>query len=285
MTVGEPSSANSPRSSKARSRATRRAQFVTAFGVIEVVLPQTCCGEVHRRTQQSRDLARHLEAGSIRARDRRLDDRRPRGAVGRRSQGSRVSLDDASRPSPSRMRMTMVRGPGQTNSARTGTPMPRLTRNVTSTRKRSSSSGTSMSVGALTTVNLANEYGWNHAPCHGSRRLAMMSSGSHFPINVTTPGMDVDAGGLIGTTGTGVGSSPPSSSSRTHTRTPSSNAGTGRQPALPFGLNASPCHRHTNASHSIFAVSSAAPRCGHAPGPICTLPAESRHATNSVVPT
>ena len=43
-------------------------------------------------------------------------------------------------PSPSTMRMTMVRGPGLTNSAITGTPSLPI-RNVTATRKRSSSSG------------------------------------------------------------------------------------------------------------------------------------------------
>ena len=59
-------------------------------------------------------------------------------------------------PSPSTISIVTVRGSGQLNSARTGTPkrFPRV--NVTSTRKRSSAGGQSIG-GAESTRSAANE--------------------------------------------------------------------------------------------------------------------------------
>ncbi len=72
-------------------------------------------------------------------------------------------------PSPSTMRITMVRVSGQLNSARTGTPQVRLSRKVTSTTSTCSFDASS------STTRWLKAYGWNQEPCHGSSRLAITS--------------------------------------------------------------------------------------------------------------
>ncbi|CAO0835271.1 hypothetical protein SMICM17S_02242 [Streptomyces microflavus] len=93
-----------------------------------------------------------------------------------------VSTTDPA-PSPSMMCMTTVRGSGAVNRARTGTTSRPATLKDTSTVNPSSSAGPSAveSAGVPVTVRSTKEYGWNHAPCHGSRRLATTSSGSQRP--------------------------------------------------------------------------------------------------------
>lgn len=183
-------------------------------------------------------------------------------------------------PSPSTIVITTVRGSGQPNSARTGTPSPGPTRKVTSTTNLSSSSLASTG-GADATVRCANEYGWNHEPCHGSRRLATTSPGSHTPTSRVTAATLPAAAGRGASTGAGSGSSPPGPSSRTHASTPSSWPGSGSQPYLPLAPTGSPCHRHTTVSQTTRPCASGAPRCGHSPGPTSSCPAASRHATSS----
>ena len=104
-------------------------------------------------------------------------------------------------PSPSVMIMTIVLASGHENSARTGTPQVRLSRNVTSTTRCSSSLEPS------STTRWLNEYGWNQAPCQGSSRLAMTSSGSQIPGAVITAAIDPASGGRRGSVGRSVGTS------------------------------------------------------------------------------
>jgi hypothetical protein len=194
-------------------------------------------------------------------------------------------------PSPSTISIVIVRASGQLNSARTGTPSRFPTVNVTSRRNRSSAGGAS-GAGALSTRNAVNEYGWNQTPCHGSSRLAITSSGSHRPITVATAatawsaGRGPSTGASVGVPSAGspavsLAWSPAVSSRRTQASTPSSKAGSGRQPGRPVGPSAIPCQRHMIVPSCTGASHSAAPRCGQAPGPTCSRPAPSRQATSS----
>ncbi len=178
------------------------------------------------------------------------------------------------------MRITTVRGSGQANSASTGTPKRAPTRNVTSTRNRSSAS-TASSAGADTTRSRAKEYGWNQAPCQGSRRFATTSTGSHTPVILVTAARLSRSGGRDGVTGRGRGVSPPARFRRTHTSTPSSQAGSGRQSGVPPAASRRPCHRQSSSPETTRPSASGAPRCGHAPGPATGAPARSRQTTSS----
>ena len=80
-------------------------------------------------------------------------------SVGARTHRRGMGFDHAARPSPSTMRITIVRGSGLVNSATTGTPNLPI-RNVTATRNRSDSSGRSSSAGGdVSTSSRVNEYG------------------------------------------------------------------------------------------------------------------------------
>jgi hypothetical protein len=179
------------------------------------------------------------------------------------------------------MRMTTVRGPGAVNSARTGTTRRPVTRKETSTTNASSSGP----CGGRATVRSANEYGWNHEPCHGSSRLATTSCGSHRPTAVNTVSTALPASGRTGTIGRSDGSSSPTASSRTHTSTPSSWTGYGSQPANGAPSRASPCQWHTSVPHTTRLLCKGAPRWGHTPGPACSRPVRERHRTTSRPPT
>ena len=180
----------------------------------------------------------------------------------------------------------MVRGSGAVNSAITGTPR-RPIRNVTATRNRSASSSAS-SAGALSTSSWVNEYGWNHAPCHGSRRLAMTSPGSQVPSSRATAASAAPAG-RTGMTGASSDcsrpppspTSSPTASSRTHTSTPSSYARNGFQPNSRPPSRRSPCQGQINPPQSTLPVARSAPRCGQAAGPTCRVRCWSRQATSS----
>jgi hypothetical protein len=185
-------------------------------------------------------------------------------------------------PSPSTISMVIVRGSGQVNSAITGTPTRGARVKATSTRNRSSVSGQS-TAGADSTRRFANEYGWNHAPCHGSSRLASTSSGSQRPIMVATAATLRSGSGRGPSTGASVTASP-ADSSRTQASTPSSWTGKVRQPRCPSGPSARPCQRQTSRPSCTGASHRAAPRCGQAPGPACRVPAPSRQATTSRPP-
>ena len=80
------------------------------------------------------------EAGAVGVRDHGLQDRRARPAVRAGPTGVAWVSTTLPDPSPSTIRITMVRGSGLVNSATTGTPN-RPMRNVTATWKRSASSG------------------------------------------------------------------------------------------------------------------------------------------------
>ena len=181
-------------------------------------------------------------------------------------------------PSPSTISIVIVRGSGQLNAACTGTPnrLPRV--NVTSTRKRSSAGGQSIG-GAESTLSAVNEYGCSQAPCHGSSRLAITSCGSQWPITVATASRP--AGGRGPSTGASVTGPSARSSRRTQASTPSSNAGSVRQPGRPPGPRAMPCQRQTRSSPCTGASQRAAPRCGQAPGPTARAPSAVRQATSS----
>ncbi|MCW2718120.1 MAG: hypothetical protein JWR81_1942 [Pseudonocardia sp.] len=183
-------------------------------------------------------------------------------------------------PSPSTISIVIVRGSGQLNPAKTGTPRRLPTVNVTSTRKRSSPGGQWIG-GAETTRNPANEYGCSQLPCHGSSRLAITSSGSQRPITVATAARLRSAGGRGPSTGASRRGPSARSSRRTQASTPSSWAGSVRQPGRPAAPRARPCQRQISCPPCTGALHSAAPRCGQAPGPTRSVPSSSRQATSS----
>ena len=121
----------------------------------------------------------------------------------------------------------MVRVSGQVNSARTGTPQVRESRKVTSTTRRLESEASS------STTRCENAYGWNHAPCHGSSRLAITSSGWQVPGSTITALTEPSSGGRADTAGRSVNVSP-SVARRTQISSPSSRAAYGLQVRSPF---------------------------------------------------
>jgi hypothetical protein len=123
-------------------------------------------------------------------------------------------------PSPSTISIVIVRGSGQVKAARTGTPTRRPRVKVTSSRNRSSAGGQSIG-GALSTFRSVNEYGCSQAPCHGSSRLAITSSGAQRPMTVATAARLRPGSGRGPSTGSAVTGSP-APASRTQASTPSS---------------------------------------------------------------
>jgi hypothetical protein len=210
---------------------------------------------VDRRTQPARQLQRVAEAGALRRRQRRLDHRR----APRARSASRASRPPSPCPRRRRSSSRSCAGPGSERSRRPRPPAARPP-------------GTPRAPAAARHSLLEHPQPRERvrvvvAPCHGSRRLASMSPGSHLASIRITPASACPGRGAR------IGRSRLLRPAELHPRQHPVVVGVQRPPApVRPSPSCSPCHGHTRLSPRTRAHASDAPMCGQASGPARSEP-------------